>query len=680
MKKSFSFLFLILIFFSFLVSASNSQNLSMDAKQRNLKQRFVAPLNTRNPTVNSVAKPTKFANTNSRILQNAYESSAPVFLEWASIFGTDASDFLTDMCIDGIGNSYVTGFVFGGTMITIKYNSSGDSVWVSRIGFDGRSIKVDGSGNVYVAGADTGGAALFKFDPSGNLLWEKQYAGPGQFDYFTDLEIDASGNLCVTGFSLDIGFDLVAAKYDPSGNELWFYRDVLPGNFDVFAVPVLSIDPSDNIFLAYVAMINEKTFDMDYLTVKLNSAGSEQWKRTYDGGASLFDGPNAIDADNSGNVGVTGGISDTDTSFAYGTIKYNSAGDLQWSRKYDYSLSGAMDIEFDNSGNAFITGQAGEENPPWYGDYVTIKYDVNGDSLWVRKYAGIINSGDAGKSLALDAANNVYVTGISSSLNDLYWDLAIVSYTSSGTERWVTRYSRCDSCDNYLYHIAVDIPVAEGGPGKIYTAGFTFDPSAYQDITTLKFIQDDPLPVDLNSFTSAVSNNDVTLYWTTSNEINNSRFDIERKLSQTNQWSQIGFVNGTGSSSEPVDYSFTDQGLNTGKYNYRLKQIDLNGSYEYHYLSGEVSIGVPDKFSLSQNYPNPFNPATTIQYSIAESRFVTLKIYDILGNEVASLVNETIEPGNYKIKFDGSNLSSGIYLYKIIAGKFSETKRMTLIK
>ncbi len=191
------------------------------------------------------------------------------------------------------------------------------------------------------------------------------------------------------------------------------------------------------------------------------------------------------------------------------------------------------------------------------------------------------------------------------------------------------------------------------------------------------------LPVELSSFTSLVTGNNVKLNWTTSMENNNSGFDIERSdvRGQTpDNWNKIAFVKGNGTTSSPNSYEFTDKGLNPGKYNYRLKQIDYNGSYKYFNLSQEVVIGAPVKFSLSQNYPNPFNPVTRIEYSIPSAQYTKLKVYDINGKEVASLVNQLQNAGNYSVEFNAGNFASGQYFYKIESENYSDVKKMIVLK
>ena len=188
------------------------------------------------------------------------------------------------------------------------------------------------------------------------------------------------------------------------------------------------------------------------------------------------------------------------------------------------------------------------------------------------------------------------------------------------------------------------------------------------------------LPVRIYSFAYSVNSNSVQLKWTTSQEVNNKLFEIERTAEGKDDWKKIGTIDGKGNSNQSVDYVFTDFGLNTGKYLYRLKQIDINGNFMYHKLSASVLIGVPDKYYLSQNYPNPFNPKTKIDYQIPVSGFVTIKVYNQLGQEIAMPVNEKKDAGYYNVEFDGSTLASGIYFYRLTMGDFREAKAMMLIK
>lgn len=189
---------------------------------------------------------------------------------------------------------------------------------------------------------------------------------------------------------------------------------------------------------------------------------------------------------------------------------------------------------------------------------------------------------------------------------------------------------------------------------------------------------DDPdIPVELTSFSANVSNSTVTLSWTTATETNNYGFEIERK-SADESWTKIGFVPGTGTTTEQQSYSFVDDGLLTQSYTYRLKQLDLDGRYEY---STEIEVSLnPAEYALEQNYPNPFNPATTIKFSIPQASKVQLVIYNQLGEKVAELVNKELDAGYHIYNFNASELASGVYFYSINAGDFQATKKMLLLK
>jgi hypothetical protein len=189
-----------------------------------------------------------------------------------------------------------------------------------------------------------------------------------------------------------------------------------------------------------------------------------------------------------------------------------------------------------------------------------------------------------------------------------------------------------------------------------------------------------PLPVELSSFNGTATSNNVTLKWTTVKEINNAGFDIERKKSNGTTFEKVGFVTGKGNTYSNSNYVFSDNKLSSGVYNYRLKQTDYNGDFTYFNLSSVINISVPDKFSLSQNYPNPFNPTTKIDYNLPTDANVSLKIYDVTGRLISTLVNEKKLAGYYTKEFDAVNIASGVYFYRLQAGSFVDTKRFVVIK
>jgi len=212
-------------------------------------------------------------------------------------------------------------------------------------------------------------------------------------------------------------------------------------------------------------------------------------------------------------------------------------------------------------------------------------------------------------------------------------------------------------------------------PGGIVSGDYTaFDDASFNESL--------PLPVELTSFSAKVSEGEVTLKWQTATEVQNHGFNVERKTNKDRKrtWEKIGFVNGYGNSNSRKSYSFIDKDIaESGIYYYRLKQIDTDGNFTY---SNElcVTIGKPMTFVIEQNYPNPFNPVTTIKYRIPELSFVTLKVYDVLGKDIATLVNGEKPAGTYDITWNAENFPSGVYFYRLQAGEFIKTKKMLLIK
>ena len=253
-------------------------------------------------------------------------------------------------------------------------------------------------------------------------------------------------------------------------------------------------------------------------------------------------------------------------------------------------------------------------------------------------------------------------------------------YRKNGLPSDTTEYSIIGSVNPSITTF-IDTTV-QSGTTYTYRVFFMNGGSSNEATTYLQSI----LPVELTSFTSSINENAVTLNWQTATETNNSGFQIERRKTKderSDKWNAIGFVNGNGTTTEQQTYSFIDKNLQAGKYQYRLKQIDFDGTFEYS-STIEVEINSPTNFSLSQNYPNPFNPNTNIQYAISSRQYVTLKVYDVLGKEVATLVNEEKPAGSYEVEFQSSvgspQLASGIYYYQLKTVDFIATKKMILLK
>lgn len=223
-------------------------------------------------------------------------------------------------------------------------------------------------------------------------------------------------------------------------------------------------------------------------------------------------------------------------------------------------------------------------------------------------------------------------------------------------------------------------PLSNTGLRRVWSVGgCPFSPYNGGDFSVVNFgIDLVAVPVELISFSATTDNKNVNLNWSTATEINNSGFEIERRYDKTD-WLEIGFVPGHGTTTEKQNYSYIDQNVNAGIYSYRLKQVDFDGTFEY---SNEILVNVTAslEFTLDQNFPNPFNPNTLIKYSIPKSSQVSLKIFNTLGQEMETLVNEEKQVGTYEVNWNASNLQSGVYFYRLQAGDFIQTKKMILLK
>ena len=193
----------------------------------------------------------------------------------------------------------------------------------------------------------------------------------------------------------------------------------------------------------------------------------------------------------------------------------------------------------------------------------------------------------------------------------------------------------------------------------------------------------DALPVELISFTAECFSNNVNLKWSTVTEVNNFGFEIERAINNNElgikDWKKIGFVEGSGTSNAAKNYSFIDKDLSAGTYSYQLKQIDRGGQFKYS-QSVQVEITAPSILKLSENFPNPFNPTTTISYALPTRANVSLRIFNLLGQEIATLENGQKEAGNYSVEWNALKVSSGVYFYQLDAGGLLQTKKLLLLK
>jgi hypothetical protein len=187
-----------------------------------------------------------------------------------------------------------------------------------------------------------------------------------------------------------------------------------------------------------------------------------------------------------------------------------------------------------------------------------------------------------------------------------------------------------------------------------------------------------PLPVELTTFTVSQSGEKVILNWKTATEVQNTGFDVERK-GEKSDWKKIGFIKGNGNSNQSKDYSFQDIPAGENTFQYRLKQIDINGKINYSQIV-EVKLELPVKYALEQNYPNPFNPTTNIKFDLPKDSHVSIKVYNMIGQEIADLINGDFAAGYQSVTFDASRFASGTYIYRLVSGNFTQVKKMVLLK
>jgi len=256
------------------------------------------------------------------------------------------------------------------------------------------------------------------------------------------------------------------------------------------------------------------------------------------------------------------------------------------------------------------------------------------------------------------------------------FDYAHAEYPGYGPDRLIVRISS-DGGQTFPFTIF------DKAGDDLATVGETnanFVPANNSEWATFSYSLQSIIPVELTSFTAEAKSEGVMLRWTTATEVNNLGFEIERSNSGE-EFYTIGFVEGMGTTTEATNYIYSDILIYSGTttYSYRLKQLDFNGSYEYSEVL-TVEFDVPRDFVLQQNYPNPFNPSTKIKYAVPEESPVSIKVFDLTGREVTTLVDEVKQPGSYELTFNAEKYASGVYVYRMMAGSFVQVKKMSLLK
>jgi len=407
-----------------------------------------------------------------------------------------------DIAVDGVDNVYVTGRVWNGTdydFLTVKYDTNCNELWARTYNGMGSgddqasAIAVDGSGNAYVTGQSWGGTSYdydyltIKYDTDGNLMWPRVYNGTASgYDTATAIAVDGSGKAYVTGSSVGSGTntDYVTIKYDTNGNPQWVKRYNGPGNVGDGASGI-AVDGAGNVFVTGHSWGSGTEYD--FTTVKYDTAGEQRCFDRYNGPGNHYDIAYDIAVDDLGNVYATGLTEGSDHFYDYLTIKYDNNCNRLWPRTYDGPTNWsdtATGIAVDGARNVYVTGFS-DGLIIW--DYATIKYDTNGNAVWLQRYHG--GSVDRADDIAVDAAGNSYVTGYCRTIEDIP-DYCTVKYdnTTSGDEQWVARYDGPANLDDVALAVAVD------GAGDVWVTGGSTGTGTSEDSVTIKYMEASPTP------------------------------------------------------------------------------------------------------------------------------------------------------------------------------------------
>jgi hypothetical protein len=519
--------------------------------------------------------------------------------------------------------------------------------WINRFNYAGNSSDVardmvtDNSGSVYITGNseynDGSHYTTVKYSSTGQQLWRVNYGSPECFNGFTNgIDIDASNNLYITGES---NFKITTVKYDENGNQLWV-RTYIEGGSDSRG-SAIDLEVEDG-FIYVIGSFGEPS---DMITIKYDQSGNLVWARKFDGLGTEGEVAYKISFDGNDNIYIAGKSFINVNISQFYLLKYKSSGVFQWSRTHQCGglISGSPKVSYSPDGGVVLAGGSdmGINNK----DIFVAKYSSSGEMLWETTVNGNSNLDDDVNSIRLDPSSNIYVLG-SIENTATRMDLFIAKYGPDGNSIWSRLYNSESNGMEFGKKLILD------NFGNLFAAGYS-----------------DLLLGSGYDYLMLMYSNEGILKWSSRYNGPDNNTDVINAISLDNN--QNLFVSGF-SSGGSTEFDFA-----TIKFNHL---IGIN----------PISSEIPSSFSLSQNYPNPFNPVTKIRFQIPLLRgvdaeggrgvYTKLSIFDILGREITTLVNEQLKPGSYEVEWDASAFPSGVYFYRLQSGTFIQTLKMILIK